>query len=282
MNSNIFGMKNCNNYMKRGPAMNRKKILTLILITAILILALLMTSCKFCPLAGIARSAGRNIESAIESSGLIGSGDIKTEERDIKSIDSVVLETIGTLYIEQSDEYSLSVEAEDNILPVIVTNVMGDSLRIGMERGISLQTTKGVKYFLTVKDLDLISTTSSGDIVCENIETEKLELNVSSSGSIEIIVDVEDLDIKISSSGNIIASGKTEDQDINISSSGDYEAGDLISSRADINISSSGDATVNVSDYLDVNISSSGDVYFKGNPETDFSSSSSGKMESID
>lgn len=239
--------------------MLRKKVYFLFVLIIMLLLAFFLSSCK-----------------------IVGSGNIETEEREIGSIDSVILTTIGTLHIEQTGQFSLSVEAEDNILPVITTKTSDGKLKIGIEKVLNPLTTKEINYYLTVKDLDLISATSSGDVICDGLETEKLELNLSSSGNIEILLNVEMLEVGISSSGDLIVFGESKNQNVRLSSSGNYMAEELISSECTIKISSSGDATVNVSDYLDANLSSSGNLYFKGNPKTGFTTSSSGKIESID
>ena len=50
-----------------------------------------------------------------------GSGNVQKESRSIGTIERVSFEGIGNLVVTQGSETSLEVEAEDNILPRIVT-----------------------------------------------------------------------------------------------------------------------------------------------------------------
>ena len=248
-----------------------RRIYSCISFVTILLLILISASCT--------REA---VDPNRNTNNIEGTGNIVTEVRDIGIIDSVKLTTVGTLYIEQSDDFSLELEAEDNILPLIISDIQNGELTISKKKGFNLTNIKGINYYLTVKDLYLISLTSSGNVECDRLETEELKLDLSSSGSIEIVVNVENLEADISSAGDVIISGETKKQNIDLSSSGNYEAKNLKSTECDIDISSSGSATVYVSKYLDANLSSSGNLYYIGDPETDITTSSSGKVESID
>lgn len=251
----------------------------IIVLFIIFSLILTITSCKVCPLTQVFRSARTTIESAI----IEGSGEYETEERKIGKIDEVTLTTVGKLNIEQSDNYSLTVEAEDNILPLIRTEVSGGRLTISMKPGVNIHTSKQITYYLSVEDLDYITTTSSGDVSCPDLETGKIEIRISSSGDIAIgNLHASELEVNISSSGDAMISGEVTEQKIDLSSSGDYNAEDLVSTECRINISSSGNAYINVSEKLIADLTSSGDLYFIGDPETDFNTSSSGSIEKID
>lgn len=251
----------------------------MVLVLIISCLLFTITSCKICPLSQVFR----NTRDSIESTAIEGSGDYKTEERQIGEIDEVVLSTVGELNIKQSDKYSLTVEAEDNILPLIRTEVSGGRLTISIKPGFNIRNLGQIQYYLTIKDLDYITAISSGDVFCQKLNTEEIEINLSSSGGIEIdYLQSDELEVNISSSGDAVISGKVREQKIRLSSSGNYIAEGLESSECRINISSSGDAFINVSERLIADLTSSGDLYFTGDPETEFNTSSSGRIHSID
>ncbi len=255
------------------------KVGSAIVLIIIFFLMIAVTSCKICPLTQVFRTTGESIKSAI----IEGSGEYTTEDRQIGTVNEVALTTIGELNIEQADKYSLTVEAEDNILPLIRTEVSGGRLTISIKPGINIRSNRKISYYLTVKDLDYITATSSGNVLCLDLETKEIELRLSSSGDIEIKdLQASELVVNISSSGDAIISGEVTEQSINMSSSGDYVAEDLESEECRINISSSGDAYANVSEKLIADLTSSGDLYYTGDPETEFNTSSSGSIEKID
>ena len=239
-----------------------------------------------------------------DRSAIRGSGDVVEEDREIGTIHSVNLATIGTLYIEVGDDEGLTIRAEDNLLKHIETDVTGGRLLIRTEDRVNLRPRSEIKYYLTVKALDMIVVSSSGDIKTSDLEAEDFTIMIESSGNLETgAIQCGNLEIEISSSGDVyidalnartitaemsssgdleIGDGQVEEQSISINSSGDYNAMDLSSNEARVRINSSGDATVRVRDYLDARTNSSGDVNYYGDPETvDRRESSSGDVERI-
>jgi hypothetical protein len=230
-----------------------------------------------------------------------GSGNMDEEIRTISGISGVNLATLGKLYIELGREEKLVIKAEDNLLEYFETDVRNGVLTIDTRRNINIRPRKNVRYYLTVKELESIKISSSGDIEAPDLKTDRLKLSVSSSGDLRTgELDVESLNVRVSSSGDIfipelqantidvnisssgdldIDRGNVEKQDVFISSSGNYQARNLESREARVRISSSGDAYLSVEDYLYVRISSSGNLYYSGNPRLDQSSSSSGRVK---
>ena len=51
----------------------------------------------------------------------VGSGNVVKETREARDFDSVSLTGIGALIIQQTGEESLTIEADDNILPLLTS-----------------------------------------------------------------------------------------------------------------------------------------------------------------
>src|SRR3990170_5909134 len=64
-----------------------------------------------------------------------GSGNVVTEERDVSDFHKIHLSGIGNLIITQGEEESLTIEADDNIMPLISADVSGERLTISFKRG---------------------------------------------------------------------------------------------------------------------------------------------------
>ncbi len=231
-----------------------------------------------------------------------GSGKLASEKRPVENINSVKLATVGTLHIEIGETESLEIEADENLLEYIETDVYRGELTIDT-RNVSMRTRRSINYYLVVKELESIKTSSSGNIEAPDLKGDRVTLAVSSSGNIDLgdveaqrvkirisssgditmgEVNAKSIEVGISSSGNVrIAGGEVTDQDIHISSSGDYKARDLASREAEVRISSSGNALIQVSDYLGGSLSSSGDLRYVGDPDVDVRESSSGDCDRI-
>ena len=219
-----------------------------------------------------------------ESETVRGSGVVVEENRTLGGISGIELAMPGTLYIEVGGSESLRIEAEDNLMEYIQTNVRAGRLAIETRQGINLRTTRPINYYLTIDELNSIVISSSGDVEAGDLQSESFSVTISSSGNISIdSLDSTSLHVEISSSGNLeILGGQVRQQTITISSSGEYRAEDLASIEADVSITSSGTATIRVSDRLNGRLSSSGNIYYIGNPEVNVRTTSSGRTVQID
>lgn len=208
-----------------------------------------------------------------------GSGAMAEADREVNNVSGVELAMEGTLYVTMGDSESLRVEAEDNLLEYIQTDVRAGRLLIQTRPGVNLQSTRPIEYHLTVRKLDTIGISSSGDIQADDLKSPSFSVTISSSGDLSIAsLECDSLRVQISSSGNLdILGGQARQQTVTISSSGEYRAGDLKSAEAEVTLSSSGTATIRVSDRLRGRLSSSGDIYYIGNPDVDVSTTSSGR-----
>ena len=232
-----------------------------------------------------------------------GSGTVVEEARNVSGVTGVELATLGHLIIEVGSVESLRIEAEDNLMEYLKTDVRGKTLRIRHQDRITLDNTEPVNYYLTVIDLDNIKISSAGDIQAPDLKARQFSISIASSGNLEMGDLVADaLDVKITSAGDVtmgalsadtlevdiggdgnldIASGQVETQNITINSSGDYTAQDLKSDDAEVRLNSAGTATIWVKDSLVANLQSSGDLHLRGNPKVDSTTNSSGRVKQI-
>jgi len=212
-----------------------------------------------------------------------GSGDISEETHAFSGLTGVRLSTFGELEIRLGDKEELRIEADDNLLQYFETRKDGEVLRIGTRRGFSLRPSRTVLYTLTVKELESIGLSSSGNAHAPALSADHFEIRISSSGDVSVDgIEANSLDVHISSSGNVeIGEGVVDKQEIRISSSGDYGGASVRSDEVTVRLNSGGNARVWVEKSLDATLSSSGSVYYKGDPEVVDSHSSSGRVRPI-
>ena len=224
-----------------------------------------------------------SISSCIRIVGFKGSGLVSSEERNVEGFNSVSTSAGINLYIEQTGAESLRIEAEDNIIPLIITEVSNDSLKISYKNVIfgGISTRRPVNIFLTVKDLNEIRLSSGANLESKPLKTEKLSVNLSSGANGDMIIDAKELEVRLSSGANLNISGEAGMQDIVLSSGVNYDAEKLISSDAKVSVSSGAVATINVDDELEVSISSGGSVIYYGKPQIISNISSGGTLKSM-
>lgn len=220
------------------------------------------------------------------ANGARGSGNLITESRPVRGFDQIAVSGNGTLIVKQGAQESLTIEAEDNIMRKIRTEVRGDRLEIDLDRGWRPDFSwprKPITYTVTVKDLEAVNLSGSGDLEAANLTVDRLKVEL--GGSTDAWLDnitARDLEVRVSGSGNVRVSGTATGQELNISGSGDYDADGLASRDAQVQISGSGKVTVRVSEALDVRVSGSGDVDYIGNPRVEQNVSGSGNVRRIE
>ncbi len=209
---------------------------------------------------------------------ITGSGNVITENRPVGNFSRVHMEIPGNLEIRQGSSESLTVSGEDNILPVLITNVSGGQLTIRFKPSTNVQANQPLQISLTVKNLAELEVSSHAKVTVKPITTGDFRLTLSSSGTVEFDeLQAGQITATLSSSGDITLKGSARQLNLRVSSSGSFQAGDLRVQEADVRLSSSGEVTVWVVDNLRVNISSSGDVVYYGSPSVNKTITSSGE-----
>lgn len=211
----------------------------------------------------------------------------KIEDRHLSGFNALSLGGSFDVYITQGSTESVKVEAPDNIIDHIITEVDNGVLKIynkndnGFHWGDVFGNHKKVAVYVTAKDLNSIGVSGSGDVFFkEGIHTNSLKLRVSGSGDLYGKVDVKNLESGISGSGDVKLSGRADNSAVNVSGSGDFEARGLVTLNTIVHVSGSGDASVNASNSISSSISGSGDVRYTGGAKNVMSSKSgSGDLE---
>ncbi len=214
----------------------------------------------------------------------VGSGVVVTETQQVSGVQDIHLKGQGRIILRQGEAETLTVEAEDNVMSLIETEVRGDNLTLKFDTGLfrTVIPRKGIKYFLTLSSPRKVTISGSGSLDVNDIAVDQFttRVNGSANGSIQNI-NADKLISDINGSGKFLITGSVFEQSVEISGTGNYRAKDLISEIAGVEISGSGKAEINVRQELDVQISGSGEILYHGNPRISQRISGSGKISEV-
>lgn len=210
--------------------------------------------------------------------GITGEGPIVSKTIDIRDVDGISIHNNADVILSQGNKQKIRIEAQENILDNLRTEVDGSVWRISNHRRV--KKAEPIKIYMTIEDLRVARISGSGSITgTERFDDlDDLEIKISGSGDIELDVEAEDIFSRISGSGTIELGGRASLIECLISGSGDLFAEGLKTERGYTRISGSGGVRVNCTDKLEVRISGSGDVYYKGNPRIQSRISGSGNL----
>jgi len=231
-------------------------------LTAILLLFLTTTSCFVDGLTGIK-----------------GNGEVVSEDRTINSnFNEIKVQQGIQVFLTQGNSTELKVEADENIIDLLITEVKDNELKIYFEKNVNKAKSRNV--YLTANEISKIRTSSGAMIKTENtLETNTLELDSSSGSSIKVTVNASEIISSSSSGSNIHVYGKTKSFSASASSGSSIDADKLETVNTSAKVSSGANIDVNVSGKLVAKASSGGSIDYEGNPtEVNKDTSSGGSV----
>ena len=203
----------------------------------------------------------------ISSNSIQGSGKLQKQTREVGSFHGVALNVPGTVELRIGNTDSVTIEADDNILPLIETAVENGTLRIRPAKRNANFRQSSLTIVIQARQVERISVGGSGNITATGLRAENLRFDVGGSGSIHARdLDSRQVSIAIGGSGSFKASGKTEQLTASIGGSGNIQAGRLAAREVQVSIGGSGEAEVWAKDDLAISIGGSGEVSYYGDP----------------
>ena len=175
--------------------------------------------------------------------GVRGSGVRKTEKRDLPAFTAI--ETTGAFDVQVSCQKSPSfeIEGDDNILPLIETEVRNGVLRVSSHKPFNTQ--QPISLRINVADLTSVSSTGAGKFVVSNLKNENFEIR--STGAAYVVAEGQSTAVKIRSTGT-----------------GKIDSLDLHAARVEVSVTGAASVDVYASEQLDVTVSGAGRVTYSG------------------
>ncbi len=177
---------------------------------------------------------------------IIGSGVAKTEVRPVGDFDEIELHGQGSIELSIGLLLPLEVTADDNILPLIKTDLRGRRLVVQIEG--SIRTEVGVVLRATVPDIKVVSCEGAAMVDLQGVQN-------------------EDLLIEVNGAGAVVADGTTDNLTVSTKGAGHIEVGELQARNVDITVTGTGSVVTHATDKLKVDITGAGVVRYSGDPE---------------
>ena len=179
--------------------------------------------------------------------GVKGSGNLKTEKRDLPAFKAI--DTTGAYHVDVicQKPASFEIEADDNILPLIKTDVRDGVLYVTVEK--SYDPSKAVRLRISLPELTAASSRGAGEVTIQDAQS-------------------DDLKIESMGAASIRAAGKVKNATISSSGAGDIDTNRLQAEKARVTVAGAASVNVYASEQLDVSVSGVGSVTYSGNPKT--------------
>ena len=212
-----------------------------------------------------------------------GNGILSSEDRSVSKAGKIKLLGSYDVEITQGPTTSVKVEADENLLPYIITAEENGFLVIKSRDHVGFSSDHELKVYITTDKLEEVQLVGSGNIIGKTKFSggDKLVLKIAGSGDMNLEVNTPKIQAEIAGSGTMTVNGETRDESIQISGVGDYNADGLKAENAKVRIAGSGNVKVFADLNLDINIAGVGSVYYKGAATIKQSISGSGEVKRI-
>ncbi len=213
-----------------------------------------------------------------------GSGHFITENRSVHGFTAIRIDYPANFTIRQGASEALSIDADDNVVASIRTQVTGDVLEIDNVRdhNVFITPTRPVNITITVKDLKEINFDSAGTVTVQGLNTDSLTMLLNGAGNITLNnLVVKSLVANLSGVGSLQASGTADSVDARVDGLGSFNAQGLHAQRATIVLDGMGSANVWVQSDLTATVNGVGSVNYYGSPQVTKSVNGVGNIHSM-
>jgi hypothetical protein len=212
---------------------------------------------------------------------ITGSGNVTSETRNLSNFEYVSLTMPATLIVRNGEVHSVKIEADDNVLPLITSDVRSGTLTLSYGQ-LCVRPSGTIRITVTAPVLNEVAMTGTGSIKSDGtLTSESLAARITGAGDMDLAVETSSLTTTITGKGNVTLHGTARDHTIFLPGVGSVDATGLMTEWTTVEIFGSGDAKVNASTALTVKITGTGNVLYSGNPRIDQTITGTGSVKQI-
>lgn len=198
-----------------------------------------------------------------------------TEIREVGEFDQIQVKGIGKFFVQQGAEQSVSVEADEQVIKRVTTEVVNRKLvfdigRDWMERlsmGLEFLSSREIVLRVTVRELKGLEILGACDLEASQIRGDEFDLRMSGASNVKILeLDTNKVHTEMPGAGRVLVTGKTGDQDVTLTGAGQYDAAHLESKNAKVALTGVGNAIVWAKENLEVSVTGVGSIEYYGSP----------------
>lgn len=179
-----------------------------------------------------------------------GSGRMQREGRAVSGFHAVQLRGEGEIRVALGETEGISLEADDNLLPLLGTRVENGTLIIDLddrEQPLNLQPTQPIRLNIAARRLDSFEITGNGTLVAEEVKADRVTVTIHGCGDVRL-------------------TGEAREQIATITGSGNIDTRGLRTAYTRAEIKGSGNISVWATDQLDAAVMAAGHIEYKGQP----------------
>lgn len=212
-----------------------------------------------------------------------GSGNISIENRNAKNFTGVNIGGPFEAFIQNGPDYKVRVEADDNIIDDIRTEVKNGKLKVYFDDKVNLRDAT-MKVYVEAPSIEYLSASAAADVETAGMlkADRRISFHSSSGAKLNASVDAPEVEAEASSGSHLTLKGTTRNIDTQASSGAELDADELLSENAKAQASSGASIDLHASVRLNAQASSGASVDYRGKATVSSQASSGGSIKRID
>lgn len=174
-----------------------------------------------------------------------GSGKTATAMRDLKDFSAVNVGGVFVVEITAADNFEVELEADDNLLPFISTEVVNGTLRLETEK--RLKTDNPIRVRISAPSINDLDVSGASKVTFNNVSGGTIKVDASGASHVKLAGDAADLNLDVSGASRI-------------------DASKLTATSANVDASGASHIDLNVTQRLNAEASGASTVAFSGSP----------------
>ncbi len=194
--------------------------------------------------------------------GVKGSGNLVSEARQLPAFNGIKVGGVFEVEYTPGPEHGVQIEADDNLLPLISTEVRDGMLVIRTEK--SIKSSRRIAVKVTAPNIERIDAGGVAKVLAMSINNAKLTIDISGASKVSV-------------------GGETTDLTVDVSGASKTDAEQLRAVNANVDSSGASKVVVNVTGQLKADASGASRITYVGSPaNVDKRSSGAGKVSPKD
>lgn len=211
--------------------------------------------------------------------GVDGNGKVVKETRNVSSFDQLEVGGAFNIFLTQGNTESLVIEADENLMPLIITEVRGGKLII--ETRENIRHSKSLNIYLTFREVNKMDISGACELTgADNLSFKTLEIQGSGASEIDLKLTVFKLNGDFSGASELDLAGSADECYMNLSGASELEAFEFVVKNFEIDLSGAGNANIHVTENLKAEVSGAASIRYEGDPRVDSQISGAGSVKS--
>lgn len=191
------------------------------------------------------------------------------QDRSVKNFNKIEVSGAFNVILTQGTTEKLTIEADDDMMQKIITEVKGGTLIIRLQNNTSIHNKSDLIAELTFVNLDGIDVSGAVKLNGTNaMKFSKLEIEASGATEINLDLSATHLDCDLSGASKITLQGNAPELDVDLSGASDMVAGNFRTRSCILDCSGASKSSVFATEVLKVDGSGASHVTYTGNPAT--------------